>query len=46
MTSAQSVLVPFPFMDQSAFKQRPAVVVSNRGYSLSQPDLVMMAVTS
>ena len=40
------VLVPFPFTDQSASKKRPAVVVSNRDYSLSRPDLVMMAITS
>jgi mRNA interferase MazF len=40
------VLVPFPFTDQTAAKQRPAVVVSPRAYNLARPDLVMMAVTS
>ena len=40
------VLVPFPFTDQSAAKQRPAVIVSARAYNLARPDLVMMAVTS
>ncbi|MHB8528362.1 MAG: type II toxin-antitoxin system PemK/MazF family toxin [Caulobacteraceae bacterium] len=40
------VLVPFPFTDQSASKQRPAVVVSSRAYGLERPDLVMMAITS
>jgi mRNA interferase MazF len=40
------VLVPFPFTSQAASKQRPAVVVSGRAYSLERPDLVMMAITS
>ena len=40
------VLVPFPFTNQSAVKQRPAVVVSPRAYNLAKPDLVMMAITS
>lgn len=40
------VLVPFPFTDQTATKQRPAVVVSSRAYNFAKPDLVMMAVTS
>jgi len=40
------VLVPFPFTDQTAAKQRPAVVVSPRAYNLARPDLIMMAITS
>ena len=40
------VLVPFPFTNQFAVKQRPAVVVSPRAYNLAKPDLVMMAITS
>lgn len=40
------VLVPFPFTNQMATKQRPAVVVSGRAYNVVRPDLVMMAVTS
>ena len=40
------VLVPFPFTDQTASKQRPAVVVSNRAYNAARPDVVVMAVTS
>jgi len=28
------VLVPFPFTNQTASKRRPAVVVSNRAYSV------------
>lgn len=33
------VLVPFPFTDQSASKQRPAVVVSSAAYHASRADL-------
>lgn len=40
------VLVPFPFTNQTASKQRPAVVVSSRAYGLERPDLLMMAITS
>ncbi len=40
------VLVPFPFTDQSATKQRPAVVISSTAYNLTRPDLILMAITS
>ena len=40
------VLVPFPFTDQSASKQRPAVVVSSAAYQQARPDLIIMAITS
>ena len=40
------VLVPLPFTNQTAIKQRPAVVVSSRSYNQARPDLLMMAVTS
>lgn len=40
------VLVPFPFTDQSATKQRPAIVVSSQAYNSERPDLIIMAVTS
>jgi len=40
------VLVPFPFTDQTASKQRPAVIVSNLAYNQVKPDFVVMAVTS
>ncbi len=40
------VLVPFPFTNQTAIKQRPAVVISGRSYNQARPDLLMMAVTS
>jgi mRNA interferase MazF len=40
------VLVPFPFTSQAALKQRPAVIVSNRAYNGTKPDVVLMAITS
>jgi len=40
------VLVRFPFTSQTAFKQRPAVVVSNKAYNGARPDAVIMAITS
>jgi mRNA interferase MazF len=40
------VLVRFPFTNQTAHKQRPAVVVSNRAYNIARPDIVIMAITS
>lgn len=40
------VLVRFPFTNQTAFKQRPAVIVSSREYSLAKRDVVIAAVTS
>ncbi len=40
------VLVRFPFTNQTAFKQRPAVVISNRAYNIARPDTVIMAITS
>jgi len=40
------VLVQFPFTNQTASKQRPAVVISNRAYNFARPDIVIMAITS
>ena len=40
------VLVRFPFTNQVVFKQRPAVIVSNRVYNAARPDVVIMAITS
>jgi mRNA interferase MazF len=37
------VLVPFPFTDQSAGKQRPAAVISSEVYHRSRPDVLIMA---
>ncbi len=41
-----AVLVPFPFTDQSATKQRPAAVVSSEAYHRERPDVILMAITS
>lgn len=40
------LLVPFPFTDQTAVKQRPAVVSSSEAYHRDRPDLIILAVTS
>jgi mRNA interferase MazF len=40
------VLVPFPFTDQSATKQRPAVIVSSSAYHRARRDLILMPITS
>jgi mRNA interferase MazF len=40
------VLVPFPFTNQAASKQRPAVIVSAGRYNRVKPDIVVMAITS
>jgi mRNA interferase MazF len=40
------VLVPFPFTDLSAVKQRPALVLSPDRLNRSRPDVVVAAITS
>ena len=40
------VLVPFPFSDLSTTKVRPAVVVSSALYHATEPDLLLVALTS
>ena len=40
------VLVPFPFTDLSAIKQRPALVTSPDRLNDARPDLVVVAITS
>ena len=40
------LLVTFPFSNQTAGKQRPAVVVSSAAYNRERLDLVILAITS
>ena len=40
------VLAPFPFTDQSATKQRPAVIVSSSAYHRARRDVILMPITS
>ena len=40
------VLALFPFTNQAASKQRPAVVVGSRAYNTARPDIVILPITS
>ena len=40
------LLIPLPFTDLSATKQRPVVVISNDDYNSKTEDVVVMAITS
>jgi mRNA interferase MazF len=40
------VLVPFPFTDFSALKQRPCLVLSSARFNRSRPDVILAAITS
>jgi mRNA interferase MazF len=40
------VLVPFPFSNQRASKQRPAAVISSASYYRARSDVLIMAITS
>ena len=40
------VLVPFPFTDLSASKQRPAVIVSPNPFNTHRKDILIVAITS
>lgn len=46
LEGAPIVLVPFPFTDQSATKQRPGVLVSSLAYHSNRRDLILMPITS
>jgi mRNA interferase MazF len=40
------LLIPFPYSDLSATKQRPVLVLSNSHYNESHQDIVVAAITS
>ena len=40
------VLIPVPFSDLSYTKKRPVLVVSNTAHNFSNPDMVVVAITS
>jgi mRNA interferase MazF len=40
------VLVPFPFTNQQAGKQRPALIISANWYNQARSDLILLAITS
>ena len=40
------LLVPIPFTDLSAHKQRPVIVISNDAYNRQTTDVVVVAMTS
>ena len=42
----QVVLIPFPFTDLTATKQRPAIILSSDSYNRTHPDLILAAITS
>jgi mRNA interferase MazF len=39
------LLVPFPFTDQTATKQRPAVVLSSLAYNQTHRDIILAPIT-
>lgn len=39
-------IVPFPFTDLSAVKQRPVLILSNQAYNQSSEDLITCGITS
>ncbi len=40
------VLVPFPFTDLTATKQRPALIISSDWYNSNRQDVILVAITS
>jgi mRNA interferase MazF len=43
---SEIVLVPVPFTDLSSTKKRPVLVISNTAHNFSNPDMVVVAITS
>jgi mRNA interferase MazF len=41
-----TLLVPFPFTDQTTTKKRPTIVVSSQNYHAVRSDLILIAVSS
>ena len=44
--SGDVVLIPFPFTDLTAVKQRPAVVLSSSRFNHKREDVIVAAITS
>lgn len=40
------VVIPFPFTDLSAVKQRPVLIISSTGYNESTEDVIICGITS
>jgi len=45
-SQGEVVLIPVPFTDLSASKRRPVLIISNDSYNNSNPDFIVVAVTS
>ena len=45
-SQGEVILVPFPYTDFSAAKQRPAVVMSNASYNAAHVDVILAPITS
>lgn len=46
MKQGSLVVVPFPFTDLSAVKQRPCLVLSGNNFNKNHEDLIVAAITS
>ena len=44
-SQGEIILVPFPYTDFSASKQRPAVVMSSAVYNATHPDVILAPIT-
>jgi len=45
-SQGQVVLIPFPFIDLTTTKQRPAVILSSNAYNQTHQDIIVAAITS